>query len=445
MAKDTEGSEPSSEKRERRARAARAQSEPTVNTLSPTPAARAPEAREPPAGVRAGAAATGTESERAEAAPGTKSSSSAPVGFADVPDGILEHYYRIGAKYYLDNGELAFTHRADRLTTPSENSEIVRDLVEIARHNGIQDVTVTGTERFRRAVWAAATRSGIEVRGYEPTLHDEKQLVRAMAREDAARRGPRDTGRSAAPDSEAIEVAAGTAPTATEPSERGGIDVPRAAGDRRAASQGRTYAGELLDHGPEHYQRNPREDMSYFVQVGTPSGAIDLWGLDLKRALAEAKSRPKTGDHVVVRQTGQREVTVRSREFDEAGRFLGERDKDTHRNRWSIEKEEFTRERARLAAVVRDEKVSPERGARSHPQLLGTYFIIKQAEEYAKERYRTREERQRFVEHTRERLAQIIERGEALPTTQIRSRQAERTRAPSREPSAPQGPGPSLP
>jgi len=202
--------------------------------------------------------------------------------------------------------------------------------------------------------------------------------------------------------------------------------------------------GELLDQGPEHYQRNPREDMSYYVQIGTTNGAIDLWGLDLKRALAEAKSRPKVGDRVVVRQIGQRDVTVRSREFDEAGRFLGERDKETHRNRWSIEKEEFVRERAQLAAVVRDENVRAERGARAHPQLLGTYFIIKQAEEFARERFRTREERQRFVEHTRERLAQIIERGEALPTTQIRSREAERTRASSQEPSAPQGPGATL-
>jgi hypothetical protein len=184
--------------------------------------------------------------------------------------------------------------------------------------------------------------------------------------------------------------------------------------------------------------------MSYYVQVGTDNGAIDLWGLDLKRALAEAKSRPKTGDLVVVRQTGQRDVTVRAREFDEAGRFLGERDKDTHRNRWSIEKEEFVRERAGLAAVLRDGRVSAERGTQAHPQLLGSYFIIKEAEEYAKQRYRTRQERERFVEYTRERLAQVVERGEALPTTRIRSRPAERTRASSREPVAPQGPGPTL-
>jgi hypothetical protein len=443
MAKDTESSEPTAERRERRARTIRAQAQATLNTLSPTPAVRAPEQYELPTAPQARPAAPGAESARSSPPSDTKSSSGAPANFAALPEGILDRYYRIGAKYYLDNGELAFTHRADRLTTPSENSEIVRDLVEIARHNGVRDITVTGTERFRREAWAAATRLGFEVRGYEPTLHDEKQLVRAMAREDGSRRGARGAGEGSTPEGEAAAAAAsGALPPATPSSGIGG--APRAAADRRATGQGRAYTGELLDHGPEHYQRNPREDMSYYVQVGTPNGVIDLWGLDLKRALAEAKSSPKIGDPVVVRQIGKRDVTVRAREFDEAGHFLGERDKDTHRNRWSIEKEDFIREREALAAVLRDERVNAERGAAAHPQLLGSYFILKEAEEYAKQRYRTRPERQRFAESTRERLAQVVERGETLPTTRIRSRQVERTRASRRESVAPQGPGPTL-
>jgi len=446
MAKDTEGTEPTLERRERRSRAARAQAQPMVNTLSPTPQARAPETHETPASPRAARpAVSGEESGQPGSTSSTKSSGSAPAHFAALPEGILERYYRIGPKYYLDNGELAFTHHPGKLTTPSENSGIIRDLVEIAWHNGVHDITVTGTERFRRETWAAATRLGLTVRGYEPTLHDEKQLVRAMAREDAPRSGVRDVGRGvAAASGEPLVAAAGAAAPAPDPSARAGVGVPPSASDRRATRQGRTYTGELLDHGPEHYQRNPREDMSYYVQVGTATGAIDLWGLDLKRALAEAKSRPKVGDLIVVRQTGQRDVTVRAREFDEVGRFLGERDKDTRRNRWSIEKEEFIRERARLAAVLTDARVNAEDGSRAHPQLLGSYFVIKEAEEYAKTRYRTRQERQRFVEYTRERLAEIIERGEALPTTRIRGRQPERPRASSREPLAPQGPGPSL-
>ena len=469
MAKDAAPVEEKAQKRERRTRAVRVPAELAANSISPTPAARAPGAQEVPTAVRESRPAVPpVEPQRTDSAASGESPRGAPAGFTGVPDAILTRYYRIGPKYFLDNGELAFTNHGEKLTTPSENSEIARDLVEIARHNGIQDITVSGTERFRHEVWAAATRLGLEVRGYAPTVHDEKQLVRAMAREDGARRGPRDAGRGAEPDGEVSqplfpEIAPGANAPGPVGSPRARAESPplgssrasaqgraqsegRAAGEGPAVSgirsgdNGRAYSGELLDHGSEHYQRNPRENMSYYVELGTTQGSIELWGLDLKRALAEAKSAPHVGDRVVVRQTGQDDVTVRTREFDEAGQFLGERDKDARRNRWRIEKEAFVTERARLAATLRDPNVSAERGGREHPQLLGTYFIVKQAEEFAKERFRTREERQRFVEYTRERLAQAIERGDALPTTRIRERHPERTRSPSREPPAAQGP-----
>lgn len=473
MARDTATPDSSPDKRDRRAKTGRAAVEQTVNTLSPTPVARAPEPHEPPVGARETTSpAQPTPAERRGSAPETTSKDETLAGFAAVPDRILDRYYRIGTKYYLDNGELAFTHHSDRLTTPSENSEIARDLVEIARHNGIHDITVTGTERFRREVWAAATRLGVEVRGYEPTLHDEKQLVRAMAREDAARRGIRDEGRGAVPESDGSPAATAraAAPPGTGPSTRDGTGSPpavggpgadaprvfgeggvasdghaaragRAAGDRRAASEGRTYAGELLDHGPEHYQRNPREDMSYYVQVGTANGAVDLWGLDLKRALAEAKSRPRIGDRVVLRQTGQRDVTVRTREFDEAGRFLGERDKDTHRNRWSIEKEDFVRERARLAAVLRDEQVSAERGARAHPLgLVSVRDHLRAAAEFAARRIAHPEDRERFVAAVRKALegskerVELVRAGEPGAGRAVRPSSDKRAREPEQVP-----------
>jgi len=469
MAKDAAPAEEKAQKRERRTRAVRVPAESAVNSISRTPVARVPAPQEvPPALRESSASVPPAGGPRADSAAGDMSPKDAAAGFTAMPDRILERYYRIGPKYFLDNGELVFTNHGAKLTTPSENSEIARDLVEIARHNGIQDITVSGTERFRREIWAAATRMGLDVRGYAPTIHDEKQLVRAMAREDGGRRTPRDAERGTEPDGEASqplfpEIANGTNPPGPVRSARERAEAPaavnsptsidgraahggRAAGEARAAGgargggNGRAYSGELLDHGGEHYKRDPRENMSYYVELGTTQGSIELWGLDLKRALAESKSAPQVGDRVIVRQTGQDGVTVRTREFDEAGRFLGERDKEARRNRWRIEKEEFVTERAALAATLRDPNVSAERGGREHPQLLGSYFIVKQAEAFAKERFRTREERQRFVEYTRERLAQAIERGDALPTTRIRSRETQRTRAPAQEHRMPDGP-----
>jgi putative DNA primase/helicase len=280
----------------------------------------------------------------------------------------------------------------------------------------------------------------MEVRGYEPTLHDEKQLVRAMAHEksqasvDRDRTPPLDTPGSASN--------AGIEELGPEQKRSG----------RRGSQVGelpvlddRLYSGELLAHGQEHYKRDPREEMSYYVQVDGPDGMVELWGKDLQRALEQSKSGVRVGDRVVVRQTGQQGVTVWAREFDDAGNVVGKREKDTHRNAWSVEKEDFATDRAELARIVLDRNVPAERGAREHPQLVGTYFALKHAELFAKNLLETKEHQQQFVDALRERIAQSIERGDPLPMTKIRDRRPERARETAdREPPMRRGPDPVL-
>jgi hypothetical protein len=203
----------------------------------------------------------------------------------------------------------------------------------------------------------------------------------------------------------------------------------------------RLYSGELLAHGQEHYKRDPRAEMSYYVQVDGPDGMVELWGKDLQRALEQSKSGVRVGDRVVVRQTGQQGVTVWAREFDDAGNVVGKREKDTHRNAWSVEKEDFATDRAELARIVLDRNIPAERGAREHPQLVGTYFALKHAELFAKNLLETKEHQQQFVDALRERIAQSIERGDPLPMTKIRDRRPERARETAdREPPMRRGP-----
>lgn len=415
--------------------------EPTLNTLEATPArTRAQRASQTPIAARGPEPADPRDDpERRAAPPESPAPAQGRPTFATVPDRLLERYYRIGAKYYLDNGELAFTHRENQLTTASENREIVRDLVGIAHHNGVRDITVSGTERFRREAWAAATRLGIEVRGYEPTVHDEKQWVRAMAQEKAARGRPAQA--TAEPDAGSTPPAA---VAAVEESEHASTASARGAGSH-STRRDRTYTGELLAHGSENYHRSPHEDMSYYVQLDLGGRTVELWGLDLQRALRESKSHPQIGDRIIVRRTGQHDVTVRAKEFDSSGQLLGEKDKATHRNAWRIEKADFVAEREALARVVRDVGVSPERGTQAHPQLSGTYSILSEAEIFAAERFQTKEERQRFIEYTRARLAEAIERGDPLPTHSPRDQRAERAHARQpREAPAREAAGPPL-
>src|SRR5258708_38383645 len=100
-----------------------------------------------------------------------------------VPEDVKRRFVEIQNKYYFPDGARAFTDRGTRLTTPSENTEVVKSLVEIARARGWTEVTVRGTERFRKQAWTAARLAGIEVRGYTPTDFEQDQLSRTFKRQ----------------------------------------------------------------------------------------------------------------------------------------------------------------------------------------------------------------------------------------------------------------------
>lgn len=376
---------------------------------------------------------------RASPAPPPSEPASRPAGgterlrFERVPQTVQERYYNIDNRWFLENGEEAFVNRGDRLTTKSENRQIVRDLIEIARANRAEEIIVTGTENFRRTAWREAQRLGLRVEGYTPTPHDEKQLVRQMARERTAQQHER-----ASPSPEpATERAADSADASATPAPRRGRrreapedaagerdeDRPARRGERARAAKDRFYYGELLEHGAENYQWNPQEDMSYYVKIATAQGERVLWGKDLERAIRESTTRPKIGDQVGIRETGRKMVTVQEREFDTAGNLIGEKDKVTHRNDWLIEKREFFQERARIARTVRDTSVSAREAAARHPQLAGTEMVLREAELFAQniEDPKTRAD---FLTLTRNGIADEIARGDPLRTKRVRTPEA---------------------
>ena len=59
---------------------------------------------------------------------------------------IERRFVRIGREFYFPDGARAFSDRGRRLTTPSENTEVIRSLIEIARARGWQSLVVSGTE-----------------------------------------------------------------------------------------------------------------------------------------------------------------------------------------------------------------------------------------------------------------------------------------------------------
>jgi hypothetical protein len=341
--------------------------------------------------------------------PAAASSSSAPEKSAPeraVPEEIRRRFVQVKNRYYFPDGERAFTDRGTRLTTSSENTEVVRSLIQIAEARGWTEVTVRGTGRFRKEAWLAARLAGLDVRGYQPSEFEQGHLVRTLGRQ----------GPALAIDS----VTAGSGPPSAEP-------------DARATEKrGELLTGRLVDHGRAPYRHDPHEPMSYFVKLETARGDRTIWGVDLERAFRQSLTQPQVGDEVGLRSVRQEPVKVHTQKRDEAGELV-ERDLAAHRNRWILEKNPFFEAREDAARTVLDTSIDPKQAVKNHPELVGTYLQVRAAELAAKQ-FRDPQDRERFVQQVRSALADAVGRGEPLPAVRLRERSAQRTpKAPDRE------------
>ena len=274
---------------------------------------------------------------------------------------------------------------------------MVKSLIAIAEARGWQEITVTGSERFRKEAWAAASAQGLKVRGYTPTEFERAHLARKLARE-----------------------AAGSPGSVEEPARAAG--GPGATSDRDARERARgPITGRLIDHGVATYRHDPHEPVSYFVKIETPKGEREIWGVDLKRALKESLTQPKMGDEIRLRAVRRETVTVQEPERDQEGKVVGQKPLDTHRNRWIVEKEEFFAERAAAARTLRDPSVDPKQAARRHPELVGTYLQMHAAEITARQ-LRDPLDREKFVSRVRSALADAVARGEPLPPVRLKEK-----------------------
>lgn len=343
-----------------------------------------------------------------------------------VPDEIKQRFVQVGNRYHFPDGARAFTDHGNRLTSPSENSEVIRSLISIAQARGWSDITISGTERFKKEAWFAARLAGLDVRGYSPPEFEQGRLVRALARAQAP------AAQSAAPDR----------PPSSSSLSRGGATVVSRAGDARAEEspaprerQRTLQVGRLVDHGAAPYLHDPHNDMSYFIRIETPGGERDIWGIDLHRALNQSLTRPQIGDEIGLRALRQDAVKVSRREYDGEGRVVGEKELGAHRNAWIVEKRDFFRERAQASRVLRDPSVDRRAAVKQHPELLGTYLQLHAAELAAKA-LRNPEDQRRFVASVRTALADSVARGEPLPTAPLKEAAPQRREPPARSAAA---------
>ena len=370
--------------------------EPAVNAIqasrkprrtqhSPDPAAVAESAAAPPATP---STAAGGRLQRADTDPWT------------VPQSVRDRFVQDGHRFFFPDGAPAFKDLGRRLTTASENTQVVHSLIQIAHSRGWTEVTVSGTERFRQEAWRQARLAGLGVRGYRPSDAEQAQLIRAL-------------GRNLLRSSERADPISADVGTPGTPIRERPTRAPGAEARER-------IVGKLLDHGRDAYRHDPNEDPSYFVRLQTRDGTREIWGKDIERAVTTSLTQPQVGDQVILQRAGRDVVTVKRQERGADGE-VRPKEVEVFRNRWVIEKQSFFEARTAAAQIVRDDAVGAREAVRQHPELAGTYLNLRAAE-LASRALRDPEDQQRFVAQVRSALADDIERGEPLQPVRLRER-----------------------
>jgi hypothetical protein len=267
-------------------------------------------------------------------------------------------------------GELAFTDAGKRITTVLEDKATIQAMLEVAKTKNWKEVTVSGTDEFRKQAWREARLANIEVRGYEPKEADKKLLAELQKNTLVNSLTAVDRDKGVSPDLTAARISRQSGVHINgddlSPSEKTGMTRAKAILDSKAMSPEfsaatlkelekkvrgeRVFIGEVVDHGKAPYVFKKENDESYFITLKTQTGEQTVWGKGIEQALA--KGEVKNGEQIVLRNPGQDPVTVKEKLFNEQGQLTGTRDKEAILNKWTAEPLSRHNEQARVAANI---------------------------------------------------------------------------------------------
>lgn len=282
-----------------------------------------------------------------------------------VPDTVRRRYLQVGGKFYFRDKDdaIAFEEKQRSVSTQHATPEVVGAMLAMAEAKQWTSIKVRGSEAFRREAWLQASVKGLQVQGYAPRDVDLARLADVRAEESRAadRSGRGSLGVvPKAPLARTADIGRGAEPAERAPklTEQQAIAVNalktvlRARGDSEAAvamtanviahrlSSDRVYVGQLVEHGRAPYDRNPANGPSYYVRIHAETGDRVVWGLDLERAVRDAKA--KLGDEIVLSQ----QATARQGARSNSG--LSSADSNAaHRNLWDVTRLDDARESTR--------------------------------------------------------------------------------------------------
>lgn len=334
---------------------------------------------------------------------------SAEKPFPLLPHDIEQTYIRIGNAYhYSHKPELAaFLDKGDKLETKFNGQQVAIDLVRIAQAREWTEIRVRGTEEFRRYAWLAASEQGLIVKGYSPSEADKAGLEKRLraAQENTIERsiGPQAT--------EATPSAKPQKMTFIRPNPASAAEHSKPVNEAVERPAAHTFSGVLLAHGAATYDFEKNGKDSYFVRIKDDAGKEQLiWGVDLERAMNV--SNAQIGQKIALDHKGKTLVTVPTAVRDEAGKVIGTKMIETHRNAWEVKAEAFRSD---------DEK----KAVREHPELVHAYAMVRAAELVADKKWGNHDQdsQRRFVEMTKDTIATNMVRDQTIPEVAVKDRQ----------------------
>jgi hypothetical protein len=277
----------------------------------------------------------------------------------------------------------SFTDKGPRLATAGHDRGTVADMVTVAQAKGWQQVTLKGSEAFRRNAWVETQLAGIKTQGFEPKERDRALLEAARRERDSltitagrhspepsrppstaipaptsqqaserpahspnvAAPGVRAPTATAAPADSSIQAVLPTAaPAAPITSSAPATPNAVSASGLQVVSEPRSAPAELkqnvlLEHGAAPYKNDKGNADNYYVSYRESDGATKtVWGKDLERAIRDSGVQP--GDALTLENLGSRPVTVNRPVKDAEGKVVRVDQIDTRLNVWEIQKQE---------------------------------------------------------------------------------------------------------
>jgi hypothetical protein len=284
--------------------------------------------------------------------------------------GQTDFHFRAGNR----EGQLAFSDAGKQLVTPLENREIIVAMLEVAQAKHWKEITVSGSNEFRRQAWLEGRLAGMAVHGY-PARDADTLLLQQLQNTQGTRESPNRitvTERDRAATAEPVLDPAGRQRRThvnvddLTASETAGLRKANAILAARGVSSEfsaatmaelekrvrgeRVYVGTVVDFGAAPYQFNKDNDASYFITMKTIMGEQTIWGKDLQQAVAQGNVQKNA--EIVLSNTGKRDVKVNEKVFGADGVQTGTREKATKLNQWTAQPLALYNQQARNAGAT---------------------------------------------------------------------------------------------